>query len=118
MAVWVPGRRTRAASPGSSKLRHPAGSSGAAVCRRNSGACEFWSLCRLTRPRVSPASGWFSGLAAQAGQKVDDFVEALLQRVAESDVRFDRGVPVFRPRSGAPILTVEDVDRITRSDEA
>ena len=59
-----------------------------------------------------------AGLAAQAGQKVDDFVEALLQRVAESDVRFDRGVPVFRPRSGAPILTVEDVDRITRSDEA
>jgi hypothetical protein len=52
-------------------------------------------------------------LASQTGQQVDEFVEALLRRVAESDVRFERGVPVFRARPGAPTLTVEDVDRLT-----
>ena len=57
-------------------------------------------------------------LAGQTGQKVDDFVEALLRRVAEADVRFDRGVPVFRQRPGAPVLTVEDVDRLAHGDEA
>ncbi|HVW08334.1 MAG TPA: hypothetical protein VG672_17135 [Bryobacteraceae bacterium] len=51
-------------------------------------------------------------LASQAGQKVDDFVEALLRRIAEADVRFDRGVPVFRSRPGAPIVTVQDVNRL------
>lgn len=51
-------------------------------------------------------------LANQTGQRVDDFVEALLRRVTEADVRFDHGVPVFRARPGAPILTVEDVDRL------
>jgi hypothetical protein len=29
-------------------------------------------------------------LASQTGQHVDEFVEALLRRVAEADVRFDR----------------------------
>ena len=53
-------------------------------------------------------------LADQTGQRVDDFVEALLRRVAEADIRFDRSVPVFRQRPGAPILTVEDVDRLAR----
>jgi len=57
-------------------------------------------------------------LASQTGQRVDDFVGALLGRVAEADIRFDRGVPVFRPRAGAPILTVEDVDRLAHGDEA
>ena len=57
-------------------------------------------------------------LASQTGQKVDDFVEAVLRRIAESDVRFDRGVPVFRPRPGAPILTVENIDRLGQSNEA
>jgi hypothetical protein len=56
-------------------------------------------------------------LASQTGQKVDDFVEALLRRIAEADIRFDRGGPVFRPRPGAPVLTVENVDRLER-DEA
>jgi len=51
-------------------------------------------------------------LASQAGQGVDSFVEALLRRVAEAGVRFDRGVPVFPPRPGAPALTVEDIDRL------
>jgi hypothetical protein len=56
-------------------------------------------------------------LASQTGQHVDEFVEALLRRVADADVRFDRGVPVFRPRPGAPILTVEDVDRLANGRE-
>ena len=53
-----------------------------------------------------------SALASQTGQRVDEFVEALLRRVAEADVRFERGVPVFPRRPGAPTLTVEDVDRL------
>ena len=57
-------------------------------------------------------------LANQTGQGVDDFVEAFLRRVADADIRFDRGVPVFPPRPGAPLLTVEDVDRIADGDEA
>ncbi len=36
-------------------------------------------------------------LANQTGQDVDVFVEALLRRIADADVRFERGVPVFRP---------------------
>jgi hypothetical protein len=56
-------------------------------------------------------------LANQTGQGVDDFVEALLRRVADADVRFDRGVPIFPPRPGAPVLTVEDVDRLANGDE-
>ena len=57
-------------------------------------------------------------LASQTGQPVDEFVEALLRRLAEADVRFDRGVPVFPPRPGAPVLTVEDVDRLADGPEA
>jgi hypothetical protein len=53
-----------------------------------------------------------SDLASQTGQQVDEFVAALLRRIAEADVRFERGVPVFPRRPGAPILTVEDVDRL------
>ena len=53
-----------------------------------------------------------SDLASKTGQRVDEFVEALLRRVAEADVRFERGVPVFPRRPGAPKLTVEDVDRL------
>lgn len=57
-------------------------------------------------------------LASQTGQPVDAFVEALLRRLAEADVRFDRGVPVFPPRPGAPVVTVEDVDRLADGPEA
>ena len=53
-----------------------------------------------------------STLASQTGQRVDEFVEAFLRRVAEADVRFERGVAVFPRRPGAPTLTVEDVDRL------
>ena len=62
--------------------------------------------------------GRIADLAGQTGQRVDDFVEALLRRVAEADIRFDRGVPVFRPRPGAPVLTVEDVERLAHGDGA
>lgn len=51
-------------------------------------------------------------LANATGQGVDEFVGALLRRIVEADVRFDCGVPVFRRRPGAPVLTVEDVDRL------
>jgi hypothetical protein len=51
-------------------------------------------------------------IAGKTGQSVDEFVEALLRRIASTDVDFDRGVPVFPPRPGAPTLTVEDVDRL------
>jgi len=51
-------------------------------------------------------------LASQSGQRVDEFVEALFRRIANADVRFDRGVPVFPRRPGAPTLSVEDVDRL------
>ena len=51
-------------------------------------------------------------LASQSGQRVDEFVEALLRRIANADVRFDRGVPVLPRRPGAPTLTVADVDRL------
>lgn len=40
-------------------------------------------------------------LASQAGQEVDEFVEGLLRRLADSDVSFERGVPVFAARPGA-----------------
>ena len=53
-----------------------------------------------------------ANLAGQTGQGVDEFVEALLRRVAQADVRFKRGVPVFPCRPGAPTLTVEHVDRL------
>jgi len=51
-------------------------------------------------------------LARQAGQEVDQFAEALLRRVASADVRLERGVPVFPRRPGAPVLKVEDVNRL------
>ena len=57
-------------------------------------------------------------LARQAGQEVDEFVGALLRRVAEADVRFERGVPPFPRRAGAPILRVGDVDRLTDGPDA
>lgn len=53
-----------------------------------------------------------AALAAQAGRPVDDFVEALLRRLADADVRFDRGVPVFPRRPGAPALSIDDVNRL------
>ena len=57
-------------------------------------------------------------LARQAGQEVDEFVGALLRRVAEADVRFERGVPAFPRRAGGPVLKVEDVDRLADGPDA
>lgn len=51
-------------------------------------------------------------LASQTGLQVDEFVEAVLRRIADGDVRFERGVPQFPRRPGAPTLSVEDVDRL------
>jgi len=51
-------------------------------------------------------------LASQSGQRVDEFVEALLRRIANADIRFDRGIPTLPRRPGAPTLSVEDVDRL------
>ena len=53
-----------------------------------------------------------AALAEQAGQRVDEFVEALLRRIADADVRLERGVPVFPRRHGAPTLSTEDVSRL------
>lgn len=57
-------------------------------------------------------------LARQAGQDVDGFVEGLLRRLADADLRFDRGVPTFPRRPSAPTLTVDDVDRLTTGPDA
>jgi hypothetical protein len=57
-------------------------------------------------------------LANQTGPSVDDFVGALLRRIADADIHFERNVPVFPPRPGAPVLTVEDVDRLANGNEA
>lgn len=51
-------------------------------------------------------------LASQSGQRVDEFVEALLRRIANADIRFNRGIPALPRRPGAPALSVEDVDRL------
>jgi hypothetical protein len=51
-------------------------------------------------------------LARQAGQDVDQFAEALLRRIADADIRLERGLPVFPRRPGAPALTVDAVDRL------
>ena len=53
-----------------------------------------------------------ANLARQASQQVDELVEALLRRLADADVRFERGVPVFPARPGAGTLSVEEVDPI------
>lgn len=56
-------------------------------------------------------------VARQAGQEVDEFVEALLRRIADADVRFERGVPTFPRRPGAPTLSVDDVDRLANGSD-
>lgn len=53
-----------------------------------------------------------AALAGQAGQRVDEFVEAFLRRIADANVRLERGVPVFPRRHGAPTLSTEDVSRL------
>jgi len=56
-------------------------------------------------------------LARQADLEVDEFVGALLRRVADADVRFERGVPTFPRRPGAPMLSVDDVDRLANGSD-
>lgn len=57
-------------------------------------------------------------LAQQAGYDVDEFVEALLRRIADADGKFERGVPVFPRRPGAPVVKAEDVDRLLEGPDA
>jgi hypothetical protein len=57
-------------------------------------------------------------LARQAGQDVDAFVEGLLRRVADADLRFERGVPSFPRRPGAPTVTVDEIDRLATGPDA
>ena len=57
-------------------------------------------------------------LARQAGQDVDQFAAALLRRFVDADVRIERGVPAFPRRPGAPVLTVDDVDRLAHGSDA
>jgi hypothetical protein len=56
-------------------------------------------------------------LAHQVGQEVDEFAAALLRRMADAEVRFERGVPVFPRRPGAPVLKTEEVDRLANGSE-
>jgi hypothetical protein len=51
-------------------------------------------------------------LAGQSGQPVDEFVEALLRRIANADIRVDPGVPALPRRPGAPTLSVGEVDHL------
>lgn len=51
-------------------------------------------------------------LASQAGVDVDAFAERLLRQLAETEVEFERGVPVFPRRPGARVVTVEDVNKL------
>lgn len=57
-------------------------------------------------------------LARRAGQDVDAFVEGLLRRVADADLRFERGAPSFHRRPGAPTMTVDEIDRLATGPEA
>jgi hypothetical protein len=70
----------------------------------------------MRKPWHGPESPWrrkaVADGARQTGQPIDEFVEALLRRIADADVRFQRGVPVFARRLGAPTLSVEDVGRL------
>jgi hypothetical protein len=68
------------------------------------------------RQRRRNAQGATGRLGQPDGQQVDKFVEALLRRIADADVRFERGVPVFPRRPGALTITVEDVGRILDGD--
>src|ERR1041384_2409403 len=51
-------------------------------------------------------------LARHSGHHVDEFVEAVLRRIANADIRLNRGIPVLPRRPGAPTVSVEDVDRL------
>jgi hypothetical protein len=85
---------------------------------RRSHAEERHQMPTATITVDSTVKARLADLADQTGQNVDEFVEALLRRIADADIHFDRGVPVFPPQPGAPVLTVEDVDRIANRDEA
>jgi hypothetical protein len=94
--------------------RHPSGDawSRAARTRIAPGSWDNDDMPEATITVDAALKDRLTDLASQTGQHVDDFITALLRRIAEADVRFERGVPVFPRRPGAPTLTVEDVDRL------
>ena len=57
-----------------------------------------------------------AGLAADASQPVDQFIERLLQGLVDADIELKEGIPVFRMPPGAPVLTTADVDRLLHND--
>ena len=80
------------------------------------GAIEMATTTTITVDAALKAR--LAELAGQAGQDVDQFAEALLRRVADADIRLEGGIPVFPRRSGAPTLTVDDVDRLADGRDA
>lgn len=56
-------------------------------------------------------------LAAAAEQPVEAFIERLLRGLADADVDFEQGLPVFRMPAKAPPLTTREVDRLLNGDE-
>ena len=55
-------------------------------------------------------------MARQLGKPVDTYVQRLLRRFADAEVRFEHGVPVLPRRPGAPTVTVEDLNRLAEGD--
>jgi ribbon-helix-helix CopG family protein len=58
-----------------------------------------------------------AALAAAAEQPVEAFIERLLRGLADADVDFEQGLPVFRMPAEAPPLTTTEVDRLLNGDE-
>jgi hypothetical protein len=58
-----------------------------------------------------------AALAAAANQPVEAFIERLLRGLADADMEFEHGLPVFRGLAGAPPLRSTRVDRLLNGDE-
>lgn len=92
----------------------------AARCRLRATSSWVWDMRDMPNATINVDAALkerLAALAGQTGQRVDEFVEALLRRVADAAVRFEKGVcragvPVFPPRPGAPKLLTEDVNRL------
>jgi hypothetical protein len=58
-----------------------------------------------------------AALAAAANQPVEAFIEQLLRGLADADMGFEHGLPVFRGLAGTPTLRSTQVDRLLNGDE-
>lgn len=58
-----------------------------------------------------------AALAAAAEQPVEAFIERLLRGLADADVDFQQGLPVFRMPAEAPPLTATEVDQLLNGAE-